>query len=155
MVFARRDIGMIAGLCTATAAATIGLAPPSHAGFSEQFQSSSGDISCNLVNYPPLDTHSFAKNFVQCDIADHSWVSPKPPPPDRPDAVSTFVLMRGQLPIVGYRPGTFAAAGPMLDDAQSGSAGAITCSSEQPAMRCTDVSTGHFFRVSRESYELG
>jgi hypothetical protein len=43
----------------------------------------------------------------------------------------------------------------MLDDAQSGSAGAITCSSEQPAMRCTDVSTGHFFRVSRESYELG
>ena len=64
--------------------------------------------------------------------------------------------MRGQLPpIVTYRPGMFAAVGPMLDDAQAGSAGAITCSSEQSAMRCTDVSTGHFFRVSRGSYELG
>ena len=147
---------MIAGLCTATAAATIGLAVTAHAGpFSVEFQSPSGDISCNLVNYPPLDTHSFAKNFVQCDIADHSWVSPKPPPQDRGDATATFVLMRGQLPIVAYRPGTFAAVGPMLDDAQAGSAGAITCSSEQSAMRCTDVSTGHFFRVSRESYELG
>jgi hypothetical protein len=146
---------MIAGVCTAIAAATIGLAPTSHAVFSEQFQSPSGDISCNLVNYPPLDTHSLAKNFVQCDIANHSWVPPRPPPPDRGDATSTFVLMRGQLPIVAYRPGTFAAVGPMLDDAQAGSAGAITCSSEQSAMRCTDGSTGHFFRVSRESYELG
>jgi hypothetical protein len=147
---------MIAGLCAATAAATIGLAPTSHASpFSGQFQSPSGDISCNLVNYPPLDTHSFAKNFVQCDIANHSWVPPRPPPQDRGEATATFVLMRGQLPIVTYRPGTFDAVGPMLDDAQAGSAGAITCSSEQSAIRCTDISTGHFFRVSRESYELG
>jgi hypothetical protein len=146
---------MIAGLCTATAATTICLAPPSHAVFSEQFQSPSGDISCNLVNYPPTDKLGFGKNFVQCDIANHSWVSPRPPPPDRPDAISTLVLMRGQLPIVGYRPGTFAAVGPMLDDTQAGSAGAIACRSEQSAMKCTDTSTGHFFRVSPESYELG
>ena len=146
---------MIAGVCTAIAAATIGLAPTSRAVYSEQFQSPSGDISCNLVNYPPFDTHSLAKNFVQCDIADHSWVPPRPPPPDRADATSTFILMRGQFPIVAYRPGTFAAIGPMLDHDQAGSAGAITCSTEQSAMRCADVSTGHFFRVSRESYELG
>ena len=63
--------------------------------------------------------------------------------------------MRGQAPVVAYGPGTFGDAGPMLDYAQARSAGAITCSSEQSAMRCTDVSTGHFFRVSRESYELG
>jgi len=146
---------MIAGVCTAIAAATIASSPTSHAVFAEQFQSPSGDISCNLVNYPPLDTHSLAKNFVQCDIADHSWAAPQPSPPGRADATSTFILMRGQLPIVAYRPGTFAAVGPMLDDAQAGSAGAITCSSEQSTIRCTDVSTGHFFRVSRESYELG
>jgi hypothetical protein len=150
-----RKIGMIAGVCTAVAAATIGLAPTSQAVFSEQFQSPSGDISCNLVNYPPLDNRSLAKNFVQCDIADHSWAAPQPPPPGRADATSTFVLMRGQFPIVAYRPGNFAAVGPMLDDAQAGSAGAITCSSEQSAMRCADVSTGHFFRVSREFYALG
>ena len=147
---------MIAGVCTTIAAAAIGLAASSHAtGFSEQFQSPSGDISCNLVNYPPLDTHSFAKNFVQCDIADHTWAAPQPPPPGRAEATSTFVLSRGHLPIVGYSPGTLAAVDSMPDDGQARSAGAITCSSEQSAVRCTDVSTGHFFRVSRESYQLG
>ena len=150
-----RKIGMIAGLCAAIGAATIGSAGSSHASpFSAQFQSPSGDISCNLVNAPPADQHSLAKNFVQCDIANHSWVPPRPPPQGRADATSTFLLIRGQAPIVGYSPGTFAAPDPM-DYGQALSAGTITCSSEQSAMKCTDVSTGHFFRVSPESYELG
>ncbi|WP_422227806.1 hypothetical protein [Mycobacterium sp.] len=82
-------------------------------------------------------------------------MAPRPPPQGRPDATSTFVLIRGQFPVVGYSPGTLAAVGPMLDSAQAPSGGAITCSSEQSAMKCTDVTTGHFFRVSQESYELG
>jgi hypothetical protein len=146
---------MVAGLCAAIGAATIGLAGSSHASpFSAQFQSPSGDISCNLVNAPPSDQHSLGKNFVQCDIANHSWVPPRPPPQGRADATSTFLLIRGQAPIVAYSPGTLAAPDPM-DYGQARSAGAITCSSEQSAMKCTDVSTGHFFRVSPESYELG
>jgi len=92
---------------------------------------------------------------VQCDIGDHSWVAPQPPPQDRADYASTFVLIRGRMPIVDYRPGTFVALGPTLDYGQTRSAGAITCNSEQSAMKCTNVSTGHFFRVSQESYELG
>jgi hypothetical protein len=56
---------------------------------------------------------------------------------------------------VGYRPDAFAAVGPALDYAQAQSAGAIACSTEQSAVKCTDVSTGHFFRVSQHSYELG
>jgi hypothetical protein len=149
-------IGTIAGVCAAIGAATIGLAPSSHASpFSQQFQSPSGDISCNLVNAPPSDQHSLAKNFVQCDIANHSWVAPKPPPQDRPDATSTFLLIRGQAPIVGYSPGTVGDGAPMLDSARAPYAGAIACHSEQSAMKCTDASTGHFFRVSPESYELG
>ena len=146
---------MLAGMCTAIAAATIGFAPSSHANpFSAQFQSQSGDISCNLVNAPPSDKLGLGKNFVQCDIVNQSWVPPRPPPPGRPDATSSLVLMRGQLPIVGYSPGTLAASDPESSD-QPVSAGAISCQSEQSAMRCTDASTGHFFRVSRESYELG
>ena len=146
---------MVAGLCAAIGAATIGLAGSSHANpFAEQFQSPSGDISCNLVNYPPTDKLGFGKNFVQCDIVNQSWVPPRPPPEDRPDATSTVVLMRGQLPIVGYSPGTLAASDPVNYD-QPLSAGVITCSSEQAAVKCTDTSTGHFFRVSPESYELG
>src|ERR1700744_2179866 len=98
-------IGMITGVCTAIAAATIGFAPNSHANpFSAQFQSPSGDISCNLVNYPPTYRHAFANNFVQCDIANHSWVAPQPPPQGRSDATSTFGLVRRRAPIVGRSP---------------------------------------------------
>jgi hypothetical protein len=142
-------------VCTAIAAATIGSAGSAQANpFSAQFQSPSGDISCNLVNYPPTEKLGLGKNFVQCDIVNPSWVPPRPSPQGRDDATSTLVLMRGQLPIVGYSPGTLAASDPVNYD-QPLSAGAITCSSEQSAVKCTDISTGHFFRVSRESYELG
>jgi hypothetical protein len=146
---------MVAGVCTAIAAAAIGSAGRAHANpFSEQFQSPSGDISCNLVSSPPTDRLGFGKNFVQCDIVGQSWVPPQPPPPGRADATATIVLARGQLPIVGYSPGALAAADPVNYD-QPLSAGAIACRPEQSAVRCTDTSTGHFFRVSRESYELG
>jgi len=91
---------------------------------------------------------------VQCDIVNPSWVPPRPSPQGRDDATSTLVLMRGQLPIVGYSPGTLAASDPVNYD-QPLSAGAIACSPEQSAVKCTDTSTGHFFRVSHESYELG
>ena len=142
-------------MCTAIAAATISFAANSHANpFSAQFQSPSGDISCNLVNYPPTDKLGVGKNFVQCDIVNQNWVPPRPPPQGRTDATSTVVLMRGQLPIVGYSPGTLAASDPVNYD-QPLSAGAIACSPEQSAVKCTDTSTGHFFRVSHESYELG
>ena len=146
---------MVAGVCTTVAAASIGLAGSAHANpFSEQFESLSGDISCNLVNAPPTDRLGLGKNFVQCDIVNQSWVPPQPPPPGRADATSTLVLVRGQLPIVGYSPGALAAADQVNYD-QPVSAGVITCRPEQSAVKCTDTSTGHFFRVSRESYELG
>jgi hypothetical protein len=151
----RGNTWRIAGVCAAIAAATIDFPVTAHANpFSAQFQSPSGDISCNLVNTPPSDKLGIGKNFVQCDIVNQTWVPPRPPPPGRPDATSSLVLVRGQLPIVGYSPGALAAADPESSD-QPFSAGAISCMSEQSAVRCTDVSTGHFFRVSRESYELG
>jgi hypothetical protein len=146
---------MVAAMCTTIAAASIGLASSSHASpFSAQFQSPSGDISCNLVNSPPTDKLGFGKNFVQCDIVDQSWAPPQPPPQGRADATATVVLVRGQAPIVGYSPGTLAAADPVNYDRPL-SAGAITCIPEQSAIKCTDASTGHFFRLSKESYELG
>jgi hypothetical protein len=149
------SLSTAAGMCAILGAVTIASAGSSHASpFSDQFHSPAGDISCNLVYYPPVPDHLAGGNFVQCDIADHSWVAPQPPPQGRSDATSTFVLSRGHLPIVAYSPGTLATADPM-DDGQARTAGVITCSSEQYAVRCTDVSTGHFFRVSRESYELG
>jgi hypothetical protein len=45
--------------------------------------------------------------------------------------------------------------GPTLEFGHTQSAGPITCDSEPTGMTCTDTSSGHFFRVSRESDELG
>jgi hypothetical protein len=44
---------------------------------------------------------------------------------------------------------------PTLAYGQTRSAGPITCDSELAGVTCTDNSTGHFFKVSRESYQLG
>jgi hypothetical protein len=147
---------IITGICAISVAATIGFAASSHASvFSEQFQSPSGDISCNLVNYPPVPEHLLGENFVQCDIADHSWAAPQPPPQGRDDATTTFILERGRYPIVGYRREGFSAVGPIMDSSRAQVAGVIACSSEQSAVTCTDASTGHFFRLSQQSYQLG
>jgi hypothetical protein len=44
---------------------------------------------------------------------------------------------------------------PTLDYGQTHSRFTFTCDSEQSDMTRTDSSTGHFFRVSRDSYQLG
>jgi hypothetical protein len=145
----------IRGVSAIVGAATIGSAGSTHANpFSVQFQSPSGDITCNLVSSPPNDTHSFAKNFAQCDIVNQSWVPPQPPPQDRADATATLVLVRGQLPVVGYSPGSLAATEPVNYD-EPVTAGVITCDADESTVTCTDASTAHFFRVSHVSYELG
>jgi hypothetical protein len=46
------------------------------------------------------------------------------------------------------------AAGP-LAYGQTHTVDTITCDSEPSGVTCTDTSTGHFFRVSGESYQLG
>jgi hypothetical protein len=43
----------------------------------------------------------------------------------------------------------------MLGYGQTRSLGAITCDSETSGITCTDTSSGQFFRVSRDSYQLG
>lgn len=44
---------------------------------------------------------------------------------------------------------------PTLDYGQTHSLGTITCDSEPAGVTCTDSSTGHFFQVSSDSYQLG
>jgi hypothetical protein len=44
---------------------------------------------------------------------------------------------------------------PTLGYGQTRSAGGITCDSEPSSVTCADAGSGHYFRVSRDSYELG
>ena len=48
----------------------------------------------------------------------------------------------------------FPAAEQTLAYGQTRSLGTITCDSEPTGITCTDSSTGHYFRISRETYEL-
>lgn len=45
-------------------------------------------------------------------------------------------------------------APPTLDYGQTHTIGTITCDSEPAGVTCTHSSTGHFFRLSRDSYQL-
>jgi hypothetical protein len=69
-----------------------------------------------------------------------------------------FDLDQGNPPGRGYSCAAGSLVDPgvqTLDYGQTRSVGTITCDSETSGMTCTDTSTGHFLRVSRESYQLG
>jgi len=72
--------------------------------------------------------------------------------------VWSFYLSHAKPANLGYYEGVskFNAPGlKTLDYGRTYSRGAMTCDSELSGVTCTDTGTGHFFRVSRENYELG
>jgi len=148
----------LAAVWMAAAAATIAVAAPARADDTYlQFQSPPGNIRCVLDGQHAL---------AMCQISDYTYVVPPGLPRDQsggpcPPGAGPgrdFRLDQGQSPYVTC---SYSALGsgfgdwPPLDYGQTRSLGAITCDSEPARMICTDASTGHFFRVSRESYQLG
>lgn len=153
--FARRaetqmKITTLALIGTATAAATIVLAANAHADESYEFLSPSGNIVC-LVS-----TSFDSTNGAECEIRDHSYIAPpKPAGCQLGGWGDRFSLKEGSAPVVHCHGDTnFAPGLPILSYGQMRSAGPITCSSEVSGMTCTDHGTGHFFRLSRGSYQL-
>jgi len=137
-------IKMIAALSIATAAA-LPLAATAHALATPSFQTPSGNIMCWVGD-----------NFASCDIIDHTYA---PPPGHCALAANfdfrNFMLQKGTPPELRCsRPEDLPTA-MTLDYGQTYSVGVMTCHSETSGVTCTDSSTGHFFRVSRESYQLG
>lgn len=104
--------------------------------------------------------------YVACQLGDIDYVVPPgmahdadgKPCPSYTGSGNDVMLEQGKP---GYVRCSFAAIGGGVSDwitlayGDSASFGAITCASESSALTCTDTSTGHFFRVSRESYEVG
>lgn len=139
--------GVVATLF-APAAIGFGLAAPAPADPVYNFQAPSGNIACMLGGA--------LNGAVECDIADHTYVVP-PRPPDCPLTFGDrFRLDPGQAPVMSCHSDTVRIPGGMqtLDYGRTLSLGPISCNSESAGMTCTDAGTGHFFRVSRESYEL-
>jgi len=121
-----------------------------------QFQSPSGSMMCTIgTRTPPSATNP----FVACEVMELTLVPP--PAICHQSFVGMFDLEQGSAPAKpglctpDYSPVTPWSGYPTLDYGQTRTVGAITCDSEPSTMTCTDTSTGHFFRVSRDSYQLG
>ena len=132
-------------LGAATVVATIALPATAHADF-DNFQSPSGNIYCVL-----------GSTGAACDISDHAYQLP--PPPECAQHLAwgdRFRLDAGKPAAMSCHGDTLRVPGePTLDYGQTTSAGTLSCQSELSGMRCTDSSTGHYFRISRDSFDLG
>jgi hypothetical protein len=131
-----------------SASAAIPLTPMAQAGSFEHFQSPSGNIVCGM-------TSSDSGASASCEISDHTWVAPPRPVPCEGAWGKRISLHQGGAPKLvcssdSLRGGDIATLG----YGSTWFVDPITCDSEIAGMTCTDGSTGHYFRISRESYEL-
>jgi hypothetical protein len=112
------------------------------------FHSPSGNVNCTLSTPGGEDA-------ARCEVVDHTWAAPPPPPDCHLDSGDRFYLTQGGSAVVGCYGQEFPTSQQTLGYGQSLSLGTITCASEYTGMTCTDSSTGHYFTVSRDGYELG
>jgi hypothetical protein len=156
-------IRMLAAVAISTAATTLPLAAIAHADASYQFKSPTGNIACILDGMTSISGSELGS--AVCDIVDYTWAAPPLPANCRFPHGPVFYLNQrydNQGPaatIDQCGPGNsginLTPALQTLDYGQTHSVGAINCDSESSGVTCTDAGTGHFFRVSRDSYQVG
>jgi hypothetical protein len=132
----------------ATAAVAIALPATANAGIPPSFQTPSGNIMCWI-----------ADDAAVCRIVDYTYSAQQQdcPSPGGPNGFWLKHGMPAKLDCSDNAPGTYTGmrTSVTLDYGQTKSVGVMTCASEPSGVTCTDTSTGHFFHVSRDSYELG
>jgi hypothetical protein len=112
------------------------------------FQSPSGNIVCGIGF---LNDNGFA----MCEIGSHIWVAPTRPPSCEGGWGDRIGMDQGSAPALSCHTDTLRGTSePTLAYGSIRTAGEISCASEVSGMTCTDASTGHFFHISRDSYEL-
>lgn len=114
----------------------------------EQFQSPTGNIDCGIGL---LNNNAFAL----CEIGAHTWIAPPRPSSCEGGWGDRIGMDQGSSPALGCHTDTLrGTTQPVLGYGKTLAAGPISCDSEPTGMTCTDASTGHFFRISRDAYEL-
>ncbi|OBJ52573.1 hypothetical protein A9W95_01740 [Mycobacterium sp. 1423905.2] len=114
----------------------------------QTFQVPSGNIYCGIGM---SDTTAFAA----CEIRDHDWAAPPRPSSCTLDWGDRVALDQGSGPQWSCHGDTIQdPAAPVLGYGQARVVQAITCHSEVSGLTCTDSSTGHFFRLARDGYDL-
>ena len=133
-------------MTAATAAATMAFPVTASAGVGPTFKSPSGNIACWV-----------ADDMAGCQVLANTYAS-------WPGGCSTadianFMLVEGKQVDLhcdnepGSPPATWPAV--TLDYGKTYAVGVMSCDSETSGVTCTDTSSGHFFRVSQESYQVG
>ena len=141
----------VALIATATGAATIALSATAHASPDGSFQSPSGNFVCIM-----MVKASTGSSAAACQAQHHTYAPPPPGQCHLGGWGSQFNLDEGNSPHFECVGGVLAVPPmPTLDYGQTRSVGTITCESQQSGVRCTDSSSGHFFRLSSDTYELG
>jgi hypothetical protein len=151
----------LATIALATVAATVVLPATAQADDNyQQFASPSGNIRCLLLE------SSAPAPMAMCQISDFTYsisqgaALKQDGGPCEPNTVSGRDIRVDQGK-QAYVTCSYSAIGsgfgqwPALAYGQTRSLGALTCDSEPAGMTCTDGSTGHFFRMSRDSYQVG
>jgi hypothetical protein len=151
----------LAMMASAMVAATVVLPATAQAATDyQQFASPSGNIRCLMLS------DSSPTPMAMCQISGFTYSIPdgaavqQNGDPCEPNTVSgrdirvdqgknAFVTCSYSAIGSGFGPW------PPLAYGQTKSLGALTCESEPEGMTCTDGSTGHFFRMSRDSYQVG
>jgi len=145
---------VLALIATAGAAATLGLAAPAYADSYYYFQSPSGNIACEMIGADDGTASAV------CKLKDHTWAAPTAAGGDCEYAGDNLKLVQDHEPCLGVWPSQIF----LLQDngglqtlsyGQSHTVGTITCGTAPSGVTCTDTGTGHFFRVSTDSYDLG
>jgi hypothetical protein len=149
------NIGTLAVFAAVAATAAIALPASAHAGTND-FQSPTGNVYCILGADPD------GKGSVICQGGGGFNV---PKPADCHLAWGDrFTIDQGEAPVSHCHGDTIKPSsslpGPIpnvaiLEYGQTRSAGTITCDSESSGMKCTDASTGHYFRMARGANEIG
>jgi hypothetical protein len=143
-------ITMIAALSAAAAAAALPLAGIAHADPPYyHFQSPTGNVHCEMtINFegsPYADCTVQHSAYAGQLCQEPGLVIPQIGiDPGGPAVMPGCVGTNGGWPVL-----------PTLDYGQTRSLATITCDSEPAGVTCTDTGSGHFFRVSRDSYQLG
>jgi hypothetical protein len=160
-------ITTLALIASFTLAATITLPATAHADDNyRRFQSPSGDILCVMLRNHDINNQAdYGKGAGTCQVQNPAYAPPPPQYVAGDGSVGACWLLGwgSQVSLLQGSPPHLDCVGdnliypplPTLQYGQAASLGAITCASEPSAITCTDTSSGRFFRVSRDSYQLG
>jgi hypothetical protein len=139
-------------LSLAVAAMALQLTGPSaviaHADSYDAFQSPSENIYCGL-------SQTGTGTDAVCEVADHTWAAPPRPTPCMGAWGDRISMRQGSAPRLSCHSDTVKdPRAAVLQYGQTQSLNSLRCDSEISGITCSDSSTGHYFVLARDNYEL-